>query len=178
MSMKPIRRVVTGHDEGGRSVIRRHGPAPTVMQVPAVPGLTFYELWETKTSPADNSGEADAAARPVHLQPEPTGSIFRIVDIPPDAVSGAATKATEVFSAIGADTALDSHSDRNAFMHRTDSVDYAIVLAGEVWAVMDDGEVLMKQGDVLVQRGTNHAWSVRTKAPCRMAFVLIGAKSR
>lgn len=178
MSMKPVRRVVTGHDQTGRSVILRDGPAPTVMRVPAVPGLTFYELWETITSPADNSGDADAADRPVHLQPAPTGSIFRIVDIPPETVPDAASMATEVFSAIGADTALDSHSGRSAFMHKTDSVDYAIVLSGQVWAVMDNGEVLMKQGDVLVQRGTNHAWSVRTKEPCRMAFVLIGAKPR
>ena len=178
MSMKPVRRLVTGHDNAGRSVIRQDGPPPTVMQVPAVPGLTFHELWETKTSPTDNCGDADAADRPVHLQPEPTGSIFRIVDIPPDVMSTTAKEATEIFSAIGAATALDSQSGRNAFMHKTDSVDYAIVLSGEVWAVMDEGEVLMKQGDVLVQRGTNHAWSVRTKEPCRMAFVLIGAKPR
>jgi mannose-6-phosphate isomerase-like protein (cupin superfamily) len=178
MATKPVRRLVTGHDGAGRSVIKLDGPPPTIMQIPAVPGLTFYELWETKTSPADNSGDEDAADRPVHLQPEPIGSIFRILDIPPDGVSGSANEATEVFSAIGADHALDSKSDRNAFMHKTNSVDYAIVLSGEIWAVMDKGEVLMKQGDVLVQRGTNHAWSVRTKEPCRIAFILIGAKPR
>ena len=65
---------------------------------------------------------------------------------------------------------------RHAHMHRTRSIDYAIVLSGEIWAVMDEGETKMVSGDMLIQRGTNHAWANRSNAPCVVAFVLIDAK--
>jgi quercetin dioxygenase-like cupin family protein len=72
--------------------------------------------------------------------------------------------------------AHDASASRHPMMHRTQTVDYAIVLSGEIWALMDSGETKMKAGDILVQRGTNHAWSNRSNKPCLVAFVLIDAK--
>ena len=81
----------------------------------------------------------------------------------------------EYFSSVGAQVA-DAAARRHPGMHKTDTVDYAIVLSGEIYAVMDEGEVLLRAGDCLVQRGTSHAWSNRTQTPCVIAFVLVAAK--
>lgn len=80
------------------------------------------------------------------------------------------------FAQYGEAHALDAKPQRHPGFHRTDSVDYAIVLEGEVWALMEVGETLMRAGDVLVQRGTNHTWANRSDRPCRIAFVMIGAE--
>jgi quercetin dioxygenase-like cupin family protein len=77
---------------------------------------------------------------------------------------------------MGADHAMDPDASRHPGMHKTDTVDYAIVLSGEIWALMDEGETLLKAGDCLVQRGTNHAWSNRSNQPCLVAFILISAQ--
>ncbi|MEM7543821.1 MAG: cupin domain-containing protein, partial [Pseudomonadota bacterium] len=123
---------------------------------------------------ADNTGEADNADRPVHLEPKRTGSIFRIVEFPPDSTWKDGADGAAAFAEIQAAHAADGeHAD--PAMHKTDSVDYALVLDGEIWAVMDTDERLMKAGDALVQRGTNHAWSNKTEQVCRVMFVLSGA---
>jgi quercetin dioxygenase-like cupin family protein len=77
---------------------------------------------------------------------------------------------------MGADHAMDPDASRHPGMHKTTTVDYAIVLSGEIWALMDEGETLLKAGDWLVQRGTNHAWSNRSDRPCLVAFILISAR--
>ena len=171
---RAVRRIVTGHDAKGRSIIVRDGPAPSVLEVAAMPGLVLSDLWETTTAPADNRDPRDAAERPVHLEPAARGTIFRIVDFPPSLpkLSQADTKAA--FGQIAAAHATDDESD-DAMMHKTASVDYAIVLEGEIWAVMDAGETLLKPGDVQVQRGTNHSWRVEGETPARVAFILVGA---
>lgn len=171
---KPVRRVVTGHNAAGKSVIARDGDATTTMEMASIPGLVVFDLWETTTSPADNGGDEDGADRPVHLEPAATGTIFRIVEFPPDAAWQDTIDPETAFDSIGAGHAADQASD-DPMMHKTPSVDYAIVLEGEVWAVMDEGETCMKAGDVLVQRGTNHSWRVRGDSPARVAFVLVGA---
>jgi mannose-6-phosphate isomerase-like protein (cupin superfamily) len=132
-------------------------------------------LWETKGAPASNEGNADAADRPVHLEPPPNGTIVRIVEFPPDATRPQDTDTHAGFKAIGAGHAQDRGSS-DPMMHRTTTVDYIIVLKGEIYAVMDKGETLLKAGDVLIQRGTNHSWSVRTSEPCIIAAVLVSAK--
>ena len=105
------------------------------------------------------------------------GTRIRIVDIPPDSVQNALTpeEAAAAFAAIGAAHAhgLDGP---HALMHRTETVDYGIVLSGEVWLVVDEGETRLGPGDVVVQRGTNHAWSNRTEETARMAFVLVDGR--
>jgi len=171
-----IRRVVTGHDAQGRSVILSDGPAASVKEMaPTFPGLALTDLWETTASPASNAGSADAADRPVHLEPSRNGTIFRMVEFPPDSTRPTHADARKGFEAIGAGhTQAKGHAD--AMMHKTATVDYAVVVKGEIYAVMEQGETLLRAGDVLVQRGTNHSWSVRGKEPCLVAFILVGAE--
>jgi len=156
-----IRRVVTGHDRDGKSMFLMDGLAPNVMEMASMPGLALTDLWETKGAPADNRGTVDAAARKVRLEPPAKGTILRIVEFPPDSHWRNNADAREAFDSIGAGHAPDKHS-ADPMMHKTATVDYIIVLKGEIWAIMDKGETLLKPGDILVQRGTNHSWSVRS----------------
>jgi naringenin degradation protein FdeH len=173
---RAMRRVVTGHDASGRSVILSDTASPHVLELPGMPGLALVNLWVTDEAPADNRGSADAAARPVVLEPPARGTIFRVVDFPPDAAIAGRVDREQAFSAMGAHGAMARDASRHPGMHRTASVDYAIVLDGEIWALMDEGETLLRAGDCLVQRGTNHAWSNRTDRPCRVAFILVSAR--
>jgi mannose-6-phosphate isomerase-like protein (cupin superfamily) len=171
-----VRRVVTGHDSEGRSTFIADGLAPNVKEMkPTFPGLALTDLWETKGAPASNAGDADAADRPVRLEPPKNGSIVRIVEFPPDNTRPQGSDSRAGFKAIGAGHAQDKHSS-DPMMHRTQTVDYIIVLKGEIYAVMETGEKLLKAGDVLIQRGTNHSWSVRTSEPCIVAAILMNAK--
>ena len=167
-----IRRVVTGHDEQGRSTFLMDGLAPNIKET--VPGFALTDLWETTTAPADNSGSADAVTRPVRLEPPQVGSILRTVEFPPDSEWNI-DEVNAGFDSIGAGHAQDRQSD-DPMRHKTDTVDYIIVLKGEIYAILDTGETLLKTGDVLVQRGTVHSWSVRGTEPCVVAAILIGAK--
>ncbi len=170
-----IRRVVTGHDKNGKSVFLMDGPAPNVKEMASMPGLALTDLWETGGAPADNGGGADAAARPIRLEPPPRGSILRIVEFPPDAAWRGNADSLEAFKSIDAGHAKDqSHSD--PMMHTTATVDYLIVLKGKIVAILDTGETLLKAGDIMIQRGTNHSWSVRGTEPCILAAILIDAK--
>jgi mannose-6-phosphate isomerase-like protein (cupin superfamily) len=177
MKTRPVRRVITGHDAAGRSVFIEDGPSPHVFQ--RSPGSAIVtDLWETTQTPADNNGTADAIDHAFRLPPPKTGSVFRVIEYPPDRLRlGALSqerKAADDGSGRGAALA---HGDvRHPGFHKTSSVDYAIVLSGEIHALMDEGEVLLKAGDVLIQRGTNHAWSNRTDEPAVVAFVLIDAE--
>lgn len=170
-----VRRVLTGHDAQGRSTFIADGPAPNVKEMSAMPGLALTDLWETKGAPASNAGDADAADRPVHLEPPKNGTILRIVEFPPDSAWRNRTDGKDGFKSIGAGHAQDRHS-ADPMMHTTSTVDYIIVLKGEIYAILETGEKLLKAGDVLVQRGTNHSWSVRTSEPCIVAAVLVSAK--
>ncbi len=171
---KQIRRIVTGHNARGKSIIAQDAVATSILEMKAVPGLRATDLWETTTTPTDLSSDADPVARPVHLEPVATGTIFRVVELPPDAAISKGADSREVFASLGASHVVDTTS-ATPMMHKTASVDYAIVLSGEIWAVMDEGETCMKAGDVLIQRGTNHAWSNRTNEPAMVAFILVGA---
>jgi mannose-6-phosphate isomerase-like protein (cupin superfamily) len=175
MMAKPMRRVITGHNGQGRSVILADGPSPHVLELDAMPGLALINLWVTDRSPASNAGPADAAARPVVLEPPARGTIFRVVDFPPDKGMAGKVDREKAFAAMGAGHAMDRSAARHPAMHKTNTVDYALVLDGEIWALMDEGETLLKAGDCLIQRGTNHAWSNRTDTSCRVAFILVSA---
>jgi len=173
--IKPIRRIVTGHNAGGRSVIASDGPSPHVLTLPGRPDFALTDLWVSGGAPASNAGSADAAKRRITLEPPTNGTIFRVVEFPPDAAAGGFDRQA-AFRAMGAGHAMDPDGSRHPGMHRTDTVDYAIVLSGEIWALMDEGETLMRTGDTLVQRGTNHAWSNRSDQPCLVAFILVSAR--
>ena len=168
-----VRRVVTGHDAKGRSCFISDGPAPNVFQRSA--GSTVVtELWKTWTTPADCTDETEPTSLPYRLPPPPGGTVLRIISYPPDSVRLASLEQERTgaqHDSSGRAEALDHGNPRHPGFHKTNSVDYAIVLSGEIYALMDEGETLLRQGDVLIQRGSNHAWSNRTDAPAVIAFV-------
>ena len=143
------------------------------------PNFAVTDFWKSFATPADNSARtaADPCGLPIQVAPPAGGSVFRVVQFPPD--KDWAEKAAALGGTVAIDETAKSASKggvvRHAHMHRTRSIDYAIVLSGEIWAVMDVGETKLVAGDVLIQRGTNHAWANRSDAPCVIAFVLIDA---
>jgi naringenin degradation protein FdeH len=175
MTARRHRRIVTGHDAQGRAVVLFDGESPHSFFLEKAGGLQLTEIWETRSSPADNSGARDAADHERRIEPVDGGSVFRIIEYPPDSVRLKTLDPEGFFRGMGA-RAADAAARRHPGMHRTDTVDYCVVLSGEIWAVLDEGEVLLRAGDCLVQRGTNHAWSNRSDEPCVIAFVLIAAK--
>jgi len=172
---KRHRRVVTGHDAKGRSVVLMDGESPHSFFLEKAGGLQLTELWETRSSPADNSRSGDAADHERRIGPVHGGTVFRVIEYPPDRVRLAALDPESFYPAMGAQAADPAHR-RHPGMHSTHTLDYCVVLSGEIWAVMDEGEVLLRAGDCLVQRGTRHAWSNRSEEPCVIAFVLVAAK--
>jgi mannose-6-phosphate isomerase-like protein (cupin superfamily) len=173
------RRIVTGHNAQGQSIILSDTTSPHIMPIMDQPNFAVTDFWKTAETPADNgAGTAQDPCRvPVQVAPPSGGSVFRVVQFPPD--KDWAAKAAAMGGSVAIDeTAKAAHAGgpvRHAHMHRTRSLDYAIVLSGEIWAVMDEGETKLAAGDVLIQRGTNHAWANRSNAPCLVAFVLIDA---
>lgn len=141
-----IRRVVTGHDMSGRAVVKIDEVAKNL--VSSRPGATACVVWTTEGFPVDNTDEEDAGLRKTGTTLD-NGTVFRILELAPGV------------------------TPRN---HRTDSIDYAVVMSGEVDMQLDDTKVRLKAGDVLVQRGTIHNWVYRGTEPCVIAFVLIAAK--
>jgi quercetin dioxygenase-like cupin family protein len=142
-----IRRVITGHDATGRATVKIDGLVRN--NYVGRPGATVFPVWATQGFPVDNDGQDDAG-----LQKTGTtlanGTIFRVIEFAP----GVAPRD-----------------------HRTDSIDYAAVLSGEIDMELDGSSVHLKAGDVLVQRGTIHNWINRGSAPCVIAIVLIAAKA-
>ncbi|HET7362482.1 MAG TPA: cupin domain-containing protein [Burkholderiales bacterium] len=167
--MKPVRRVVTGHRDG-KAVVLYDSAAPN-QKLRQASGLVSTLVWVTDETPADISGSADRSVCEIGVPPPANGTIFRVVDFPPE--RGVRTR-----DAILAEMGVGDHGGaRHPGMHRTRSIDYAIVLEGEIDMLLDEGEVHLNTGDVLVQQGTNHAWVNRGAAPCRIAFVLIDARA-
>lgn len=168
--LTPVRRIVTGHNEAGRSIVLFDGPSPYTLENPARPGTGLTELWSTESTPADNAGHADAADRPMRLEPPPHGSLLRFVQVAPEAADVALSaeererEAAAGFAGLGAaHTRVDT--SRSPVMHKTKTVDYIVVLSGEVTMLLDEGEVDLKPFDVVIQRGTNHAWINRGAEP-------------
>jgi mannose-6-phosphate isomerase-like protein (cupin superfamily) len=172
-----IRRVITGNDENGRSTVVLDGPPTNIKQSPQRPGVVINNLWMTDTMPAQTAGVPDATVKPMGLEPAAGGTNFRIVEFPPETDyigKVSAADAQKAFGELGAAHALvGGEKQRHPFMHGTRTLDYAIILSGEVYLVLDDSEVLMKAGEVCIQRATNHAWSNRSDRPCKIAFILI-----
>jgi quercetin dioxygenase-like cupin family protein len=141
-----FRRVVTGHDASGRAIVEIDEIAKNL--VSSRPGATSCVVWTSQGFPVDNTGNEDAGLRKTGTTLD-NGTVFRILELAPGA------------------------SPRN---HRTDSIDYAVVMSGEIDMELDGSTVHLKAGDVLVQRGTIHNWVNRGTVPCVIAFVLIAAK--
>ncbi len=173
----PIERVVTGHDAHGRAVVAQRGPLPTVVELAAIPGTVFHEVWSTTGAPAPVDNGPDPTTGPLSLPPPRHGTRIRFVDIPPDTAEFLAQGAAvmkDAFAEIGDESASTVEAKSpHPLMHRTESVDYGVVIDGELTLVLDEGEVPLRAGSVVVQRGTNHAWANRSGRPCRMLFVLV-----
>lgn len=175
-----IRRVVTGHDSEGNAICVSDEIATNVLQRPTRPGVTLTNLWQTNTCPAEFNGPEETVEGPFVLHPPENGTVFRIIEFlpeDPEVIKNIDGKAA--FAAMGASHNIIEDA-RHPYMHRTDSVDYAVILKGEIWMLMDreQDDVLLKTGDTVVQRGTNHAWANRGTEPCLMMFVLVDGVSK
>lgn len=176
-----IRRVVTGHDQNGKAVVISDGLAPSVRTNPLRPGHISVDIWRTGAAPVPiGNEEADPTLGPRQIHPAPRGTVFRISEVAPesDAIRNLTPeKARELFKAMGNESASTfGRGGRHPLMHRTESVDYAVVLEGEIYLMLDDTEVKLTTGDAVIQRGTNHAWSNRSGKPVRMLYVLIDGR--
>ena len=165
-----IRRVVTGHDESGKAVVTLDGAPPRLKSSPTGSELALF--WVEGRTPADNSGADDRGDVDVGIPPPAGGSVFRVVEFQPEGGAAEEHTGSEGLSDMGAAT---PEGARHPGMHRTDTIDYAVVMTGEIDMLLDDSEVHVKAGDVVVQRGTYHAWANRGTEPCRVAFILIDA---
>lgn len=175
---KPVRRVVTGHDAQGRAIIQEDGTVPRVQRVGGEIGPLFHEVWNTQATPAP----IDAASGEPHedgivLAPPKNGTRIRVLDIPPegDGIRNMTPEEARAhFAEVGAGSAsAHGEGSRHALMHRTETIDYGIVLEGELVLIMDEGETTVRAGDIVIQRGTNHGWANRSDKNCRIAFILI-----
>ena len=169
-----IRRVVTFHDANGRAAVLIDAATPHVRTRPGR-GNASRLLWTTAERPADISTTNDRAEGHTGNGPHPRGSILRVVDFPP--TQDAALAAYPIDALAREHGGLHDARRRppsHPFMHRTDSVDYAIVLSGRIEMKLDEDWISLAAGDVVVQRATNHAWQNRSDQWCRVAFVLLG----
>jgi quercetin dioxygenase-like cupin family protein len=174
MELKSTRRIVTGHDARGKAVVLFDGPLQANQRTAGGNGMTL--LWVTGEFPVDVSGSADRSQVQVGVPPPANGTVFRIVDFAPAAPHAAPVDHHQILVSMGIDPATQGFA-RHANTHRTRTIDYAIVLDGEIDMLLDDGEIHVKAGDVLVQQGTNHAWVNDGTKPCRIAFILIEGKT-
>lgn len=173
-----IRRVITGHDAQGKAIVVSDAPAPAVRTNPLRPGHVSTDLWKTGATPVVLKADMeDPTGGPKQIHPLPGGTVFRISELAPEpeAVRNLdPQRAREVFKAMGNEAAATfGRGGRHPMMHRTETIDYAVVLEGRVTLVLDDQDVELEAGDVVIQCGTNHAWSNRSDKPCRMLYVLI-----
>lgn len=175
---KTFRRVVTGHDSKGKAIIVNDSSTVNSHLVGGKGGPTFFEVWHTVETPVlihPQPDEIDEAN--LILPPPKNGTRIRVIEFPPegDEIRNLTEKeAAEKFKSMGDEKASTSSEDApHPLMHRTETLDYGIVLEGEITMILDKEETTIKAGDIVIQVGTNHAWANRSGKICRMAFVLI-----
>jgi len=169
-----IRRVVTGLDANNKAVVMFDSRMP-LQSGPY--GLTSTNLWVTNSYPLGFSFKDDTSAIPVGVSPLDNGTKFRVVEFPPlDAATEAKMERGFLMKAVGAAAPARGLPVTHPLMHRTRSVDYAVVLSGEIDMMLDDSVVHLKPGDTIVQQATNHAWVNRGTQTCRILFVLMDSK--
>ncbi|CAB3776764.1 cupin domain-containing protein [Paraburkholderia caffeinilytica] len=173
-----VRRVVTGHDTSGKSIVLSDGPSPFVFSTPLLPGYVSCDIFRTFETPAPIVAQtAETTAGPRRQLPTARGTVIRVSQVPPHREGAGnldSATASEAFKSLGnAGGRTGNASGRNATMHRTETIDYVVVLSGELTLLLDDSEVLLRSGDVLVQCGTNHTWENRSSAPATVMFVLM-----
>jgi mannose-6-phosphate isomerase-like protein (cupin superfamily) len=169
-----IRRVVTGLDANNKAVVMFDSRMPLR---PGPAGLNATNLWVTNTYPLGFSFKDDTSAIPVGISPLDNGTKFRVVEFPPlDAATEAKMEPDFLMKAVGPVAPARGLPVTHPLMHRTRSVDYAVVLSGEIDMMLDDSVVHLKPGDAIVQQATNHAWVNHGREPCRILFVLMDSR--
>ncbi len=168
------RRIVTEILENGRSAIVEDGPTPAIITVPERPGYIVSNVWVTNPTPPPISQPDESLAHNGILPPK-NGTILRVIEFPPepDTKEEFEVMARATFKALFGDIQHTPDKNPHAGMHTTETVDYAICLSGEITALMEENETIMKAGDILIQRGTAHAWANRSGKPASVCFVLI-----
>lgn len=175
---KTFRRIVTGHDADGKAIILSDAVPDRTFMVGGPKGAEFHEIWNTRQTPAlidSQSGEPEETG--LVLAPPKSGTRIRVIDFPPE--GDEIRNLTEEEARGHFKTMSGEHSSKAAngaphpLMHRTQTIDYGIVLEGELTLIVDKGETVINAGDIVIQRGTNHAWANRTNKNCRVAFILI-----
>ncbi|MET8784650.1 cupin domain-containing protein [Streptomyces sp. NPDC004589] len=169
---------MTGHDASDHAVIMQDAPPTRVVEIGGPGGPIFHEVWNTRQTPAVIDRQSTERAEDgLVLGPPERGTRIRVIDFPPEDdrirnLTGA--EAAEKFGEMGgADAARSAAGAPHPLMHRTQTIDYGIVIEGEITLVLDDSETIVRTGDIVIQRGTNHAWANRSAVNCRVAFVLI-----
>ena len=168
-----VRRVVTKLDPSGKAVVMLD--ERTRLTAPRPPNYAA-NIWVTDKNLPDFSATDDRGKTKIGLVPPKSGTVFRVVDFAPESAGGHPTDPNFMMKIVGAEAPKKGLPPRHPMMHRTRSLDYAIVMSGEIDMLLDEGEVHLKAGDVVVQQATNHAWVNRSGAPCRIAFILIDSQ--
>ena len=172
--VKPVRRIVSANVAKDRAIAVHDGPSPDVRTDPARPGFAATRIWVTDSMPAKVKGVTETLHLPHSLEPPPNGSLCRFVTFPPDAVWQRKVGAKEVqayFQAMGSPGASTySPQAPHPYMQKTRTLDFCVVVEGEITLVLDTEEAQLKAGDTVVLRGTNHAWSNGSNSPCTIAF--------
>lgn len=181
MARPPVRRIVTGHDDSGRAIILSDGAAPNHWSSETIPGFGATVPWMTNAGLIDHVTDADPATADTEIPSFPAAgeTIMRIADFPPDSVypdEAGSVIFNELDGHDEAQAGAEHSGSKHFWFHRTDSLDYAVVLEGEITLLVDEGEATMRAGDVAIQRATSHAWSNRTNTTARVLFVLIGTE--
>jgi hypothetical protein len=173
-ALPPTRRIVTGINSAGRSCVVEDGVSPAMQLMPGREGYRNNNIWRTLASPAPVAAP-DSVLEHQGVLPPHHGTVIRVIDIPPEDPDPAEAKrqTAAVFAAMFKDANHDGGHARHPGMHTTVTIDYAILLQGELWAILEEGETLMRAGDILIQSGTHHAWANRSQAVARIAFILI-----
>ena len=166
-----IRRVVTGLDADNKAIVLFDSRLP----LQAGPyGLQSTNLWVTSSYPLGFSFKDDTAATPVGISPLDNGTKFRVVEFPPlDPATEGKMEPGFLMKAVGPVAPARGRPVSHPLMHRTRSVDYAVVLSGEIDMMLDDAVVHLRPGDTVVQQATNHAWVNHGTETCRILFVLM-----
>ena len=176
------RRALTGRDESGKSVFKSFDVTPQVVRFDSRPGLTFYELYATDGMPKVTGQEPDPMLTRKGSFPAPGATLFRLVMFPPKPPDGTKVDPAAYEKYLGELAqkipGMAEHFERDTpGMHTSDSVDYGIVIRGEITLELDDGKtVQLRQGDCVVQNGTRHRWRNALAEPAMMAFILVGGK--
>jgi len=180
-----MRRIVTGHTQSGKSIFAIDGEPPRVVRLKEFPGVDLTEIWTTDDIPTIPADRGDPTVEMSSLIPGPGGTRFRIMRAAPQQEiaraleKGIDLRAVRQESLANSPGLAEAVETENLGMHTTDTLDYGIVLSGEIWLELDDGaEVHLKPGDCVVQNGTRHGWRNKGSRTCVMAFVMIGAKRK